>query len=103
MMDQNLAKRKDGRNGVGQNRPMKARLPRLALLAATLATLLLPAPPGRSAALDGPPEARLLRFPDVRGDAVVFVYAVDVWRASISGGPALRLTAHAGLELFPKL
>ncbi len=103
MMDQNLAKRKDGRNGVGQNRPMKARLPRLALLAATLATLLLPAPPGRSAALDGPPEARLLRFPDVRGDAVVFVYAGDVWRASISGGPALRLTAHAGLELFPKL
>lgn len=103
MMNQNLAKRKDGRNGVGQNRPMKARLPRLALLAATLVTLLLPASPGRSATLDGPPEARLLRFPDVRGEAVVFVYAGDVWRASTSGGPALRLTAHPGLELFPKL
>ncbi len=103
MMDQNLAKRKDGQEGVGQNRPMKARLPRLALLAATLATLLLPTPTGRSATLDGPPEARLLRFPDVRGDAVVFVYAGDVWRASTSGGPALRLTAHPGLELFPKL
>jgi tricorn protease len=39
----------------------------------------------------------------VRGDAVVFVYAGDLWRTSVSGGPALRLTAHPGLELFPKL
>ncbi len=50
-----------------------------------------------------PPEARLLRFPDIRGDVVVFVYAGDLWRASASGGPALRLTSHPGVELFPKL
>ena len=103
MMDQNLAKRKDGPNAVGQNRPMKAPFPRLALFVTTLAALLLPAGPGRSTAPDGPPEARLLRFPDVRGDAVVFVYAGDIWRASTSGGPACRLTSHPGLELFPKL
>ena len=82
---------------------MKARLPLHTLLAATLAALLLPAAPARSAAPDGPPEARLLRFPDVRGDAVVFVYAGDIWRCAVSGGPAHRLTSHPGLELFPKL
>lgn len=74
---------------------------RSALLAATLGTLLPAASPALATA--GPPEARLLRFPDVRGDAVVFVYAGDVWRAPLSGGAAQRLTAHVGLELFPKL
>lgn len=76
---------------------------RSTLLAATFAALLLPATPVGAAAPAGPPEARLLRFPDARGDAVVFVYAGDLWRAPVSGGPALRLTAHPGLELFPKL
>lgn len=56
-----------------------------------------------AAAQNAPPEARLLRFPDIRGDVVVFVYAGDLWRASTSGGPALRLTSHPGVELFPKL
>src|SRR5688572_11679002 len=48
-------------------------------------------------------EARLLRFPDIHGDFVVFVYAGDVWRAPVTGGPAWRLTSHPGLELFPKI
>ncbi len=52
---------------------------------------------------DGQPEARLLRFPDIHGDFVVFVYAGDIWRAPVSGGPALRLTTHEGVELFPKI
>jgi tricorn protease len=52
---------------------------------------------------NGPPEARLLRFPDIHGDFVVFVYAGDIWRAPVTGGPALRLTSHEGLELFPKI
>ena len=47
--------------------------------------------------------ARLLRFPDAHRDFVVFVHAGDLWRAPISGGPALRLTTHPGLELFPKV
>jgi tricorn protease len=56
-----------------------------------------------AAAQTGPPEARLLRFPDIHDDFVVFVYAGDVWRAPVAGGPALRLTAHPGLELFPRI
>jgi tricorn protease len=47
-------------------------------------------------------ETRLLRFPDVHGDKVVFCYAGDLWSAPTSGGIASRLTAHPGLELFPK-
>src|SRR5687767_10989937 len=45
---------------------------------------------------------RLLRFPDVHGERVVFCYAGDLWTAPSSGGDASRLTAHPGLELFPK-
>lgn len=45
---------------------------------------------------------RLLRFPDVHGDRVVFTYAGDLWTASTAGGPATRLTAHPGLELFAR-
>ena len=41
---------------------------------------------------------RLLRFPDVCGDHVVFTYAGDLWTASTKGGLAARLTAAAGLE-----
>lgn len=51
----------------------------------------------------GPPEGRLLRFPDIHGDFVVFVYGGDIWRAPSAGGAAHRLTSHAGLELFPKI
>jgi tricorn protease len=47
-------------------------------------------------------EGRLLRFPDVYRDQVVFVYAGDLWLASTQGGPARRLTSDPGLELFPK-
>src|SRR5687768_10532234 len=50
----------------------------------------------------GPPEGRLLRFPDIHRDTVVFVYGGDIWQASASGGAARRLTSHPGLELFPK-
>jgi tricorn protease len=47
-------------------------------------------------------KTRLLRFPDVYGDRVVFCYAGDLWIADTSGGVARRLTAHPGQELFPK-
>ena len=49
-----------------------------------------------------PQEGRLLRFPDVRGDKVAFVYGGDIWLASTSGGAAHRITTHPGRELFPK-
>ena len=47
-------------------------------------------------------DTRLLRFPDIHGDQVVFTYAGDLWIASTAGGAARRLTAHPGLELFGK-
>ena len=39
---------------------------------------------------------RLLRFPDIHGDQVVFSYGGDLWLASTDGGTARRLTAHPG-------
>jgi tricorn protease len=46
--------------------------------------------------------ARLLRFPDINGDMIAFVYAGDIWTVPSAGGTARRLTSHPGLELFPK-
>ena len=45
-------------------------------------------------------QTRLLRFPDVHGDRVVFTYAGDLWTAPVAGGTATRLTAHPGVEVF---
>jgi tricorn protease len=47
-------------------------------------------------------QTKLLRFPDIHGDKVVFTYAGDLWTAPATGGTATRLTAHPGLELFAK-
>ena len=47
-------------------------------------------------------QTKLLRFPDLHGDKVVFTYAGDLWTAPAVGAPASRLTAHPGLELFAK-
>jgi tricorn protease len=48
------------------------------------------------------PEGRLMRFPDVYKNQVVFSYGGDLWLVSTSGGAARRITTHPGLELFPK-
>jgi tricorn protease len=45
---------------------------------------------------------RLLRYPDIHGDRVVFTYGGDLWEASRSGGLGRRLTSHPGEELFAK-
>jgi tricorn protease len=47
-------------------------------------------------------QTKLLRFPDIYGEEVVFCYAGDIWKAPANGGTAIRLTAHPGQELFPK-
>jgi len=47
-------------------------------------------------------QTKLLRFPDIHGNQVVFSYGGDLWTASAAGGDATRLTAHPGLELFAK-
>lgn len=48
-------------------------------------------------------DARLMRYPHIGGDQVVFVYAGNIWTVPASGGDARQLTTHKGLELFPKL
>ncbi|PWB74638.1 MAG: peptidase S41 [Holophagae bacterium] len=45
---------------------------------------------------------RLLRFPDIWQDQVVFCHGGDLWLAPAAGGTARRLTAHPGQELFPR-
>jgi tricorn protease len=47
-------------------------------------------------------QTRLLRFPDIYGDRVVFTYGGDLWTAPAAGGSALRLTAHPGVEVFAR-
>ena len=74
---------------------MFRRIPGALVCAAVVA--LLPAAAGSAAA-----QTKLLRFPDIHGERVVFSYAGDLWFASTAGGQATRLTAHPGLELFPR-
>ncbi len=47
-------------------------------------------------------EARLLRFPTVHGDTVVFTSAGNLYSAPVAGGTARKLTSHEGMELFPR-
>ena len=47
-------------------------------------------------------QTKLLRFPDVDGDRVAFSYASDLWISPATGGTAVRLTAHPGMEVFAK-
>lgn len=41
---------------------------------------------------------RLMRFPDIYGDQVLFTYASDLWVTDRNGGLARRLTSHPGME-----
>jgi len=45
---------------------------------------------------------KLLRFPNVWHDRVVFSYAGDLWTVGTQGGTATRLTSAPGVELFGK-
>ncbi|HSE22672.1 MAG TPA: S41 family peptidase [Pyrinomonadaceae bacterium] len=47
-------------------------------------------------------QTKLLRFPDIRGDKVVFTYGGDLWTAPSTGGTASHLTSHPGVEVFGK-
>lgn len=48
-------------------------------------------------------DARMMRFPDINGERIVFVYAGDIWTVDSKGGVARKLTSHRGIELFPKI
>ena len=43
-----------------------------------------------------------MRFPDMHGGNVVFVYGGNLWLAPATGGAAHRITVDAGRDLFPK-
>lgn len=47
-------------------------------------------------------EYRLLRFPAIYGDQIVFSYAGDLYIVSDKGGIARRITSHTGYEIFPR-
>ena len=48
-------------------------------------------------------EARLLRFPSLNGNRVVFTYAGDLYTVSLQGGVARRLTSDPkGFEMFAR-
>jgi tricorn protease len=47
-------------------------------------------------------EARLLRFPAMHGDQVVFTYAGELYTVERSGGVARKLTGHPGYNMFAR-
>jgi len=47
-------------------------------------------------------EARLLRFPTVHGNQIIFSYAGDLYTVPVSGGMARKLTSDAGYEMFSR-
>jgi tricorn protease len=47
-------------------------------------------------------EARLLRFPAIYDDQLVFTYAGDLYTVSADGGIARKLTNHNGYEMFAR-
>jgi len=55
-----------------------------------------------ASALQAAPEGRLMRYPDIHGDQIVFSYGGDLWLVPSEGGLARRLTTYTGYELFAK-
>jgi tricorn protease len=47
-------------------------------------------------------EARLLRFPAIHGNQIVFTYAGDLYTVAATGGVARKLTSHDGFEMFAR-
>lgn len=71
-------------------------MPRSAFPVACLLALLA----SGGAVADSP--SKLLRFPDIHGEHIVFVHAGDLFIVNAAGGTAQRLTSHPGSELYPK-
>ena len=71
---------------------------------ASVGVVLLSAAALAAAAQDSThtPDARMLRFPDVSAEQIVFVYAGDLWIVPKAGGVARRLSSPKGQEMLPK-
>jgi len=73
----------------------------LSLLCGILFLSLCLSPVTYAAQVDAP-DARMLRFPDVSAEKIVFVYAGDLWTVPKEGGLARKLSSPKGQEMFPK-
>src|SRR5512137_692491 len=67
-----------------------------------LALLLIVAAAGLAGPGAQAPESRLLRFPAIHGNQIVFTYAGDLYTVAASGGVARRLTSDVGFEMFAR-
>lgn len=47
-------------------------------------------------------EGRLLRFPTIHDDKIVFTYSGDLYTVSANGGVARKFTNHVGFEMFAR-
>ena len=70
--------------------------------AVALGVLAIFAMPTSAPTLAAQSETRLLRFPAIHGDQVVFTYAGDLYTVPASGGVARRLTSDVGFEMFAR-
>ncbi len=69
---------------------------------ATLAAVIALAGAGAAAEPGPADEARLLRFPAIHADQIVFTYAGDLYTVAAAGGTARRLTSAVGFEMFAR-
>jgi tricorn protease len=76
----------------GRSEPMGRR----GLLVFVLACLLV------AGAAEASDESRLMRFPDIHGDKIVFTHGNDLWIVPTTGGTATHLTTSPGGEAFAK-
>lgn len=53
-----------------------------------------------SQSLHAQTETRLMRFPAIHGNQIVFSYAGDLYTVNAAGGEARKLTSDAGYEMF---
>ncbi len=47
-------------------------------------------------------QTKLLRYPDIHKDKIVFAYGSDLWTVNKPGGTATRLTSSPGVESHPR-
>jgi len=70
--------------------------------ASTIAGLVALSGLSVSAPADVEPQATMLRYPDVSGSNICFVYANDIWMVPRAGGQAVPMASPPGAESFPR-